>query len=64
VPQAQGTPVKLPVGEDSALLPSLLTLSVFWARCEPSACISQPLSGCRRRCGGVDGRGGRTPRNQ
>jgi threonine dehydrogenase-like Zn-dependent dehydrogenase len=27
VPQAQGTLVKLPVGEDSALLPSLLTLS-------------------------------------
>jgi threonine dehydrogenase-like Zn-dependent dehydrogenase len=27
VPQAQGTRVKLPVGEDSALLPSLLTLS-------------------------------------
>jgi threonine dehydrogenase-like Zn-dependent dehydrogenase len=27
VPQAQGTLVKVPVGEDSALLPSLLTLS-------------------------------------
>ena len=27
VPQAEGTLVKLPVGEDSALLPSLLTLS-------------------------------------
>jgi threonine dehydrogenase-like Zn-dependent dehydrogenase len=27
VPQAQGTLVKLPVGEDSALMPSLLTLS-------------------------------------
>jgi threonine dehydrogenase-like Zn-dependent dehydrogenase len=27
VPQAQGTLVKLPVGEDSALLPSLLSLS-------------------------------------
>lgn len=27
VPQAQGTRVKLPVGEDSALLPSLLSLS-------------------------------------
>src|SRR5580698_8214145 len=27
VPQAQGTLVKLPVGEDSALLPGLLTLS-------------------------------------
>ena len=27
MPQAQGTLVKLPVGEDSALLPSLLTLS-------------------------------------
>ncbi|MGW8876490.1 zinc-dependent alcohol dehydrogenase family protein [Streptomyces mirabilis] len=27
VPQAQGTLVKMPVGEDSALLPSLLTLS-------------------------------------
>ena len=27
VPQAQGTPVKLTVGEDSALMPSLLTLS-------------------------------------
>jgi threonine dehydrogenase-like Zn-dependent dehydrogenase len=27
VPQAQGTLVKLPVAEDSALLPSLLTLS-------------------------------------
>ncbi|WP_336211611.1 zinc-dependent alcohol dehydrogenase family protein [Nonomuraea sp. LPB2021202275-12-8] len=27
VPQAQGTLVKLPVGEDSALLPSLMTLS-------------------------------------
>jgi hypothetical protein len=27
VPQAQGTLIKLPVGEDSALLPSLLTLS-------------------------------------
>ena len=27
VPQAQGTLVKLPIGEDSALLPSLLTLS-------------------------------------
>lgn len=27
VPQAQGTPVKLPVGEDARLLPSLLTLS-------------------------------------
>jgi hypothetical protein len=27
VPQAWGTLVRLPVGEDSALLPSLLTLS-------------------------------------
>ena len=31
VPQAQGTLVKLPVGEDSALLPSLLTLSDVFA---------------------------------
>ena len=41
VPQAQGTLVKLPVGEDSALLPSLLTLSdVFPHR--------PPLRGDRR----------------
>lgn len=32
VPQAQGTLVKLPVGEDSALLPSLLTLSDVFCR--------------------------------
>jgi hypothetical protein len=31
VPQAKGTLVKLPVGEDSALLPSLLTLSDVFA---------------------------------
>lgn len=31
VPQAEGTLVKLPVGEDSALLPSLLTLSDVFA---------------------------------
>ncbi|HEX9034384.1 MAG TPA: alcohol dehydrogenase catalytic domain-containing protein [Streptosporangiaceae bacterium] len=44
VPQAQGTLVKLPVGEDSALLPSLLTLSdVFCTghHCAVKAGVSQ-----------------------
>jgi threonine dehydrogenase-like Zn-dependent dehydrogenase len=56
VPQAQGTLVKLPVGEDSALLPSLLTLSdvfatghhcVVKARVGPRTSVTA-LSGCRR----------------
>ena len=43
VPQAQGTLVKVPVGEDSALLPSLLTLSDVFAtghHCAVSAGVS------------------------
>ncbi|GAA2706654.1 zinc-dependent alcohol dehydrogenase family protein [Actinoplanes palleronii] len=44
VPQAQGTLVKLPVGEDSALLPSLLTLSDVFPtghHCAVTAGVSQ-----------------------
>ena len=37
VPQAQGTLVKVPVGEDSALLPSLLTLSDVFCTCHHAA---------------------------
>ena len=45
VPQAQGTLVKLPVAEDSALLPSLLTLSDVFS-------TGPSLRGDRRRAGG------------
>jgi threonine dehydrogenase-like Zn-dependent dehydrogenase len=47
VPQAQGTLVKLPAGEDSALLPSLLTLSdVFCTghHCAVTAGVSPRMS--------------------
>jgi threonine dehydrogenase-like Zn-dependent dehydrogenase len=41
VPQAQGTLVKLPVAEDSALLPSLLTLSDVFSTGHHAACGGQ-----------------------
>ncbi|MGY4744948.1 zinc-binding dehydrogenase [Streptomyces sp. ATMOS53] len=41
VPQAQGTLVKLPVGEDSTLLPSLLTLSDVYCTGHHGAVTSQ-----------------------
>ncbi|WP_308168097.1 alcohol dehydrogenase catalytic domain-containing protein [Nonomuraea sp. NEAU-A123] len=57
VPQAAGTLVKLPVGEDSELLPSLLTLSDVFP-------TGHPLRGHRRSRPGHDGDGDRRRRGR